>query len=110
MHHERLDGSGYPRGLTAAEIPLQARILAVADVFEALTAADRPYSPGRKLSEAMRILGVMVEERHLDGEVCDLLADPGLLGGYSSGRISERQRDGYQWRGRKVDLDGPDGE
>jgi len=107
MHHEKLDGTGYPRGLSAEQIPLQARILAVADVFEALTAADRPYSPGRKLSAAMRILGVMVEERHLDGEICDLLADPGLLADYSSGLISERQRDGYEWRGRKVDLDGP---
>jgi HD-GYP domain-containing protein (c-di-GMP phosphodiesterase class II) len=106
MHHERLDGTGYPRGLAAEEIPLQARILAVADVFEALTAADRPYSPGRKLSEVMRILGLMVKESHLDGEICDLLADSGLIADYCRGRLKEDQRDGFEWRGRKVDPAG----
>ncbi len=104
MHHERLDGTGYPHGLASENIPLQARILAVADVFEALTAADRPYCHGRKLSEAMRILDLMVKQSHLDGDICDLLADPELLAEYSSGRLKEQQRDGYEWRGRKVNL------
>ena len=55
-HHEKLNGEGYPQGLTADELPLQSRILAVADVFEALTAPDRPYRPPMKLSQALKIL------------------------------------------------------
>jgi HD-GYP domain-containing protein (c-di-GMP phosphodiesterase class II) len=104
MHHEKLDGSGYPRGLVAGKIPLQARILTVADVFEALTAGDRPYNPGRKLSEAMRILAAMASEHHLDGDICDLLVESGLIAKYSSDRIDARHRDGYEWRGIKVEL------
>ena len=50
-HHEKLDGSGYPKGLTEKELPLQARIMAVADIFEALTAKDRPYKKPMKLDQ-----------------------------------------------------------
>ena len=104
MHHEKLDGSGYPRGISAEKIPLQARILAVADVFEALTAADRPYSPGKKLSEAMRIIGLMARDRHLDQELCDLLVRSGLVREYCREKLSERQRDFLEWGCEKVDL------
>ncbi len=65
-HHERLDGTGYPNGVTEAELSLPARIMALADIFEALTAADRPYKKGKTLSEAVKILGFMAKDRHID--------------------------------------------
>ncbi|MBJ95992.1 MAG: phosphohydrolase [Rickettsiales bacterium] len=71
-HHERMDGRGYPRGLFAGDMSIPARMLAVADVFEALTAADRPYKKAKKLSEAMRIMGFMKKEHHLDPLIFDL--------------------------------------
>jgi len=104
MHHEKLDGSGYPRGICAEMIPLQARILAVADVFEALTAADRPYSHGKKLSEAMRIIGFMVKDHHLDKELCDLLVRSGLVQDYCREKLSDRQRDFLEWGGEKLEF------
>jgi hypothetical protein len=58
-HHERMDGKGYPKGLTKDQMSLQARMLGLADVFEALTAADRPYKSGKTLSEALKIMGFM---------------------------------------------------
>jgi hypothetical protein len=70
-HHERMDGKGYPKGLTREEMPIQARAMAIADVFEALTASDRPYKPGKKLSEALFILGKMKEEGHVDPDLYD---------------------------------------
>ncbi len=69
MHHEKLDGSGYPRGLKGDEIPLQARIISVADIFEALTAKDRPYREPMKLSKALQIMEFMVKDGHIDGDV-----------------------------------------
>ncbi|HQU72511.1 MAG TPA: HD domain-containing phosphohydrolase, partial [Calditrichia bacterium] len=65
-HHEKLDGSGYPFGLTAEQLPLQARIMALADIFEALTAHDRPYKKPMKLSRAVQILASMCEQNHID--------------------------------------------
>ncbi|WP_252109177.1 HD family phosphohydrolase [Halomonas sp. S3-1-1] len=66
-HHERMDGSGYPKGLTRDELSLPARMLGIADVFEALTAPDRPYKMPMTLSEALTVMGHMVENQHLDG-------------------------------------------
>lgn len=71
-HHERMDGKGYPRGIKAGEMSIPARMMAVADVFEALTAADRPYKPAKKLSEAMRIIQDMKKHHHLDPNMVDL--------------------------------------
>jgi len=104
MHHEKLDGSGYPRGLSGDQIPLQARIMAVADVFEALTAADRPYKPGKKLSESMRIIGFMVKDGHLDKDICDLLVSSGLVHSYGCRKVTERQRDDFEWQGERIPL------
>lgn len=70
-HHEHLDGSGYPFGRQAAELPLAARIIAIADVFEALTATDRPYKAGKTEAEALDIMADMARLHHLDA---DLLA------------------------------------
>ena len=58
-HHERIDGTGYPRQLSGAELSVPSRIMAVADIFEALTASDRPYKKPKKLSEALRVLQSM---------------------------------------------------
>jgi HD-GYP domain-containing protein (c-di-GMP phosphodiesterase class II)/HAMP domain-containing protein len=68
-HHERIDGHGYPRGLRGEEIPLQGKILAIADVFEALTAKGRPYKKANTLMEALRILGFMKQDGHIDPEL-----------------------------------------
>ncbi len=68
-HHERMDGKGYPRGLTRNEMSPQARMMAIADIFEALTARDRPYKPPKPLSESLRIMGFMMKEGHIDPDL-----------------------------------------
>ncbi len=65
-HHEKMDGQGYPRRLPAGELHLTDRIMALADIFEALTAADRPYKPPKTLSESLRIMARMCGDRHID--------------------------------------------
>jgi HD-GYP domain-containing protein (c-di-GMP phosphodiesterase class II) len=71
-HHERMDGRGYPRGLTREQMSWQARMMAIADVFEALTARDRPYKPGKTLTEALNILGQMKVTGHVDPDLFDV--------------------------------------
>ncbi len=71
-HHERMDGKGYPKGLKREEMSVQARIMGIADIFEALTARDRPYKPGMKLSEALRILGNFRNNGHIDPDLFDV--------------------------------------
>ena len=71
-HHEKMDGSGFPKGLQKDEMSVQARIMAVADIFEALTARDRPYKQGKKLSECLRIMGSMKKNRHIDPDIFDI--------------------------------------
>ena len=68
-HHERMDGKGYPKGLKGSEMSVQARILAIADIFEALTAKDRPYKHGKTLAEALGILGRMMQDHHIDPDL-----------------------------------------
>ena len=70
-HHEKMDGTGYPRGVLAGTMSIPARMMAVADVFEALTAVDRPYKKPKKLSEAMAIIGQFKRTNHLDPHVVD---------------------------------------
>lgn len=103
MHHEKLNGTGYPRGLENEAIPLPARMLALADVLEALTAADRPYRPGKMLSEAMSILEGLVERGELDGDLCDLVVDSGLVARFAQD-LRVRQRDDFFWRGKCYSL------
>ncbi|MBV2234353.1 MAG: GAF domain-containing protein [Sterolibacterium sp.] len=71
-HHERMDGKGYPRGLTGSQMSIQARIMAIADIFEALTAKDRPYKPGKTLTESLHILGKFKENGHIDPDLFDI--------------------------------------
>jgi HD-GYP domain-containing protein (c-di-GMP phosphodiesterase class II) len=65
-HHELLDGTGYPLGLKAGEISLEARILTILDIYDALTASDRPYKKAMSPQAAINILGKMAEEGKLD--------------------------------------------
>ncbi|MGF1511428.1 MAG: GAF and HD-GYP domain-containing protein [Myxococcota bacterium] len=71
-HHERMDGNGYPKGLFAGDMSVPARAMAIADVFEALTASDRPYKAGMPLSRAMNIMAEMKRNHHLDPELFDV--------------------------------------
>lgn len=71
-HHERMDGKGYPRRLTREQMSVQARVMGIADIFEALTAKDRPYKPGKTLSESLKILGKMRLDGHIDPDLFDV--------------------------------------
>ena len=71
-HHEKMDGSGYPKGLTGDEISLPARMLVIADIFEALTAGDRPYKRAKTLREALGIMARMRDDDKIDGDLFDL--------------------------------------
>lgn len=71
-HHERMDGKGYPRGLRREQMSLQARMMGIADVFEALTASDRPYKPAMKLSQATGIMRNMAASGHIDPDLFDV--------------------------------------
>ena len=71
-HHEKMDGTGYPRGLTRDEMSVQARVMGIADIFEALTADDRPYKPAMPISEALQILGRMKLNNHIDPDLFDV--------------------------------------
>ena len=71
-HHERMDGKGYPRGLTRGQMSVQARVMGIADIFEALTAKDRPYKKGKTLTESLRILGRFKLNGHIDPDLFDV--------------------------------------
>jgi HD-GYP domain-containing protein (c-di-GMP phosphodiesterase class II) len=77
-HHETMDGRGYPKRLTSSEMPLAARMMAIADIFEALTASDRPYKKAKTLSEALRIMQRMKEDRHIDPDLFELFLTSGV--------------------------------
>ncbi len=83
-HHEKMDGGGYPKGIYASDMSLPARVMAIADVFEALTADDRPYKKAKKLSEAMRIMGFMKRDNHLDPALFDLFVQSGVYRRYAA--------------------------
>jgi HD-GYP domain-containing protein (c-di-GMP phosphodiesterase class II) len=71
-HHERMDGKGYPKGLTREQMSVQARVMGIADIFEALTARDRPYKSGKTLSESLAILGRFKQNGHIDPDLFDI--------------------------------------
>ncbi|OLQ93832.1 hypothetical protein BIY21_10445 [Vibrio ponticus] len=90
-HHETLKGSGYPRKLKADDLSIPERILAVSDVFEALTAADRPYKPAKNLKQALDIMYYMVLDEHLDKEVFKLFIDSGVYLKYAQKYLKSEQ-------------------
>jgi hypothetical protein len=71
-HHERMDGKGYPRGLKREDMSVQARVMGIADIFEALTAKDRPYKKGKTLTESLTILGRFKLNGHVDPDLFDV--------------------------------------
>jgi len=71
-HHERMDGKGYPRGLTRDQMSVPARVMGIADIFEALTAKDRPYKKGKTLTESLQILGTFKVNGHIDPDLFDI--------------------------------------
>ncbi|HCC54219.1 MAG TPA: metal-dependent phosphohydrolase [Desulfobulbaceae bacterium] len=92
-HHEKLNGSGYPLGLTEDQLPLQIRILAIADIFEALTAKDRPYREPMRLSQAIRIMDCMKKDHHIDPTIFDLFVESGLCHTYAAKEMKPEQID-----------------
>ncbi len=82
-HHEKMDGTGYPKRLGRDELSPLARMMAIADIFEALTAADRPYKPGKTLSEALSIMARMCQDQHIDHELFELFLSSGVYRDYA---------------------------
>ncbi len=77
-HHEKMDGTGYPRKLRREQMSVQARIMAIADIFEALTANDRPYKKAKTLSESLRIMALMARDQHVDADLFRVFVEQGV--------------------------------
>ena len=92
-HHETLNGTGYPRKLGAGDIGIPGRIMAIADVFEALTASDRPYKKAKTLSESVHILSKMVRDHHLDADLFTLFLESGIYLEYARKFLTPSQLD-----------------
>ena len=92
-HHEKLDGTGYPKGLKADEMSVQAKMMAIADIYEALTAADRPYKDGKKLSQAMRIMGFMKNDYEIDQDLFEIFVKEGVYKKYAEKYVEKDQID-----------------
>jgi HD-GYP domain-containing protein (c-di-GMP phosphodiesterase class II) len=96
-HHERMDGKGYPKGLKREQMSVQARIMGIADIFEALTAKDRPYKPGKPLSESLHILGKFALNGHIDPDLFQIFVQEKVWLTYAEKFLDAEQID-------KVDL------
>ncbi|NJD35809.1 MAG: GAF domain-containing protein [Betaproteobacteria bacterium] len=92
-HHERMDGKGYPKGLTREQMSVQARMMGIADIFEALTARDRPYKPGMKLSQAMGIMAKFKKGGHIDPDLFDVFVKQGVYRRYAEQFLDAGQID-----------------
>lgn len=97
-HHERMDGKGYPRGLTREQMSIPARVMGIADVFEALTASDRPYKSAKTLSESIQILGRMKVGNHIDPDLFDVFLRERVYLTYAQRFLSPQQIDPIDWR------------
>ncbi|MGM0623003.1 MAG: HD domain-containing phosphohydrolase [Campylobacterota bacterium] len=92
-HHEKLNGKGYPHGLSAKDLSLESRLLAVADIFEALSASDRPYKKAKKMSEIEKILAYMVKDGEIDGDIVAFIYEHKLHLEYAKHYFSAHQLD-----------------
>ena len=92
-HHERMDGKGYPKGLTRNQMSVQARIMGITDIFEALTACDRPYKSGMKLSQAMGIMHKLRLGGHIDPDIFDIFVNEGVYRRYGEEFLNPWQID-----------------
>ena len=95
-HHEKLNGEGYPRGLKEKDLVLEDRIMILADIFEALTASDRPYKGAKKLSEVFRILDFMAKDGEIDKKLLDFVRNCDLLDEYIKEELHPEQVDDYK--------------
>jgi HD-GYP domain-containing protein (c-di-GMP phosphodiesterase class II)/HAMP domain-containing protein len=92
-HHETMDGKGYPKRLRKEDMSLTARMMAIADIFEALTAADRPYKKAKTLSESVRIMHAMKRDQHIDPDLFDLFLSSGVYREYGEALLDPEQLD-----------------
>ena len=92
-HHERMDGKGYPKGLTRDQMSLPARMIGIADIFEALSAKDRPYKQGKTLTECLQILGKMKLGNHIDPDLFDLFVSEKIYMRYANEYLDPDQID-----------------
>jgi HD-GYP domain-containing protein (c-di-GMP phosphodiesterase class II) len=92
-HHEKLDGTGYPFGLKAEQLPYPSRIIAVADIFEALTAKDRPYKKPMPISQALKIMAFMKKDGHIDPDIFDLFMNEKIYEDYADRELDDSQKD-----------------
>ena len=92
-HHERMDGKGYPKGLTREQMSIQARVMGIADIFEALTAKDRPYKRGKTLSESLEILGRFKLSGHIDPDLFDIFVRKRVYQRYAEAFLDREQID-----------------
>ena len=92
-HHEKMDGSGYPKGLKKEDMSPVARMMAIADIFEALTAIDRPYKEGKTLSESLKIMAGMRDGQHIDPDLFDLFLNSGAYLQYARQYMRPEQID-----------------
>jgi HD-GYP domain-containing protein (c-di-GMP phosphodiesterase class II) len=92
-HHERMDGKGYPKGLTREQMSVQARVMGIADIFEALTAKDRPYKKGKTLSESLQILGKFSVNGHIDPDLFDVFVRKKVYRRYAELFLDKEQID-----------------
>lgn len=88
-----MDGKGYPKRLSKNDIPITGRMMAIADIFEALTASDRPYKKAKTLSEALRILSFMRNDQHIDSDLFDLFLSSGTYLTYAEKFLHAEQID-----------------
>ena len=98
-HHEKMDGSGYPKRLKREEMSLPARMMAIADIFEALTAADRPYKKAKTLSEALGIMAIMCRDAHIDPELFGLFINSQIHLQYARRFLAPEQIDAVDTSG-----------
>ena len=92
-HHEKMDGTGYPKGLTADQMSIPARMMAIADIFEALTASDRPYKKAKTISESLKIMGFMVKDAHIDPDLFRLFLQADIPRIYAEANLLPDQID-----------------
>ncbi|MGC2854938.1 GAF and HD-GYP domain-containing protein [Novispirillum sp. DQ9] len=92
-HHEKINGTGYPRGLTGEQMGISEKIMAIADVFEALSAADRPYKTPKKVSECVKILSFMKKDAHVDPDLFELFLTSGVYRDYAQACLRPDQID-----------------
>jgi len=92
-HHEKMDGTGYPKGLKRDEMSIPARIMAIADIFEALTANDRPYKEPKTLSETLKIMGFMKLDDHIDPDLFDVFIQEEVYLSFAENFLDKSQID-----------------